>query len=63
MLCISPNNSNQKVIPFCSLDKWMNAGGASPKSNMKVLCDMLTRSGAILNFVGLLVCSKHNKCV
>jgi hypothetical protein len=27
---------------------------------MKVLCDMFTRSGAILNFVGLLVCSKHN---
>jgi hypothetical protein len=27
---------------------------------MKVLCDMVTRSGAILKFVRFLLCSKHN---
>jgi hypothetical protein len=59
-LCVRPNNLGEKVIPFSKYGLMDKCEWCLTLKNMEVLCNMFTKNWAILRFIKLIICSKHN---
>jgi len=59
-LSMRPNNLGGKVIPFSKYGQMDKCEWCLTLKDIEVLCNMFMKNWAILGFIKLIICSKHN---